>query len=320
MEKEFTDDTILARWLSSDLTKEEEIALEKQIDLKALGEVVDQTDNFTYPVFDKSAMWEELMPKMAKVNKTEEIKKAVVPIKSLRRRRWIGAAASIALLLGVAYFVFYDAPTRLVADAGTRQTFQLPNGSELILNAGSVAVYYKKEWTQKRVVELEGEGYFKVTKGNNFLVKIPEGEVEVLGTEFNVQSRSGIAMVQCYEGRVAVRVVNENVQEAILTQNQKVQIQNRKLSKVETHEDQQPPWLDNKLRFEASQLIDVFAELERQYNLKINFPTSIAERVYSGTVPSNNLELALKFVCESMGLVIEKQTTREIDIQPKKLE
>ena len=81
-------------------------------------------------------------------------------------------------------------------------------GLEVFLNSDSRLAYPTVFKGKERVVSLEGEAYFKVTKDaqkHPFIVKSGNLQVRVLGTEFNVRSYSPIDVrVTLITGKVAV--------------------------------------------------------------------------------------------------------------------
>ena len=89
------------------------------------------------------------------------------------------------------------------------ETFKvvLSEGTEVFLNSDSRLAYPTIFKGKERVVSLEGEAYFKVTKDakHPFIVKSGNLQVRVLGTEFNVRSYSPIDVrVTLITGKVAV--------------------------------------------------------------------------------------------------------------------
>jgi ferric-dicitrate binding protein FerR (iron transport regulator) len=75
---------------------------------------------------------------------------------------------------------------------GSRAQFTLADGTVVTLNAGSTLRTDNHFGINDRIVELEGEGYFKVAKDKikPFIVKTPYLKVTALGTEFNVKAYS----------------------------------------------------------------------------------------------------------------------------------
>ena len=64
---------------------------------------------------------------------------------------------------------------------------KLSDGTEVILNAGSILRYPVNFAGDKREVELVGEAFFKVAKSDKpFFVRMGENNIRVYGTRFNV--------------------------------------------------------------------------------------------------------------------------------------
>ena len=89
------------------------------------------------------------------------------------------------------------------------ETFKvvLSDGTEVLLNSDSRLSYPTVFKGKERVVSLEGEAYFNVTKNTEhpFIVKSGNVQVRVLGTEFNMCSYTpDNVRVTLIEGKVAV--------------------------------------------------------------------------------------------------------------------
>ena len=112
----------------------------------------------------------------------------------------------VGILLILAGWWALPAPpeVRLVATKGEQNIYELPDGSVATLNAQSSISYEPGEWSSARRVELNGEAFFEVKKGTPFLVKTPYGDVQVLGTSFNVDARKDHFSVACFTGSVRV--------------------------------------------------------------------------------------------------------------------
>ena len=109
-------------------------------------------------------------------------------------------AASILVLLGIFYFL--NQPEKYVSGIGEQLAIILPDNSKVILNANSTLSFNKNNWNENRNLNLNGEAYFKVEKGSDFVVETKEGKVTVLGTQFNVKTDTDFFEVICYEGKV----------------------------------------------------------------------------------------------------------------------
>ncbi|WP_197286201.1 FecR family protein [Pedobacter sp. PACM 27299] len=73
---------------------------------------------------------------------------------------------------------------------GGKYEIILSDGTKVLLNANSKLRYPVQFSPKSRIVELEGEGYFEVSKSKEhpFIVRSRGQEVKVLGTEFNISS------------------------------------------------------------------------------------------------------------------------------------
>ena len=95
----------------------------------------------------------------------------------------------------------------LVIPAGHTYSVTLADGSEVSLNAGSRLRYPVEFLGETREVELTGEAFFDVAKGERpFEVSVADAAVRVYGTRFNVKlSKNDIIETVLVEGRVGFR-------------------------------------------------------------------------------------------------------------------
>ena len=169
----------------------------------------------------------------------------------------------------------------------------LPDNSEVILNSSSLLSYNKKEWDEKRDIVLDGEAFFKVSKGQKFTVHTDAGNVQVLGTQFNVKERSDYFEVQCYEGIVAVTYGNQKV---VLTKGKAFRIINGISQDITGFNANKPSWLNDESSFVQVPLSEVIEELERQYNIKIQSDNIDLTQLFTGTFTHKDKNIALQSV------------------------
>ena len=213
--------------------------------------------------------------------------------------RWM-AAASVAILLSTGLFARFYTQT-VAVEPGEFISHTLPDGSEVHLNAETSISYQPYWWRFGRGLDLQGEAYFVVAKGEKFTVNTTMGSAEVLGTEFNVYARGDDFNVFCEEGRVKVSsniLINNSKKEVILTQGHLAtiklnQLNNPVLLKQENgiSNDVILAWRKGQFLFDSQPLSTVFEELERQYGISIlSTNEQILKRPYSGNF-SRNTEL-----------------------------
>jgi len=126
--------------------------------------------------------------------------------------RPMAAAAAMALLLGFFgwyVFGFQSGLRTYVTDFAEWKTLQLPDGSEVKLNANSELIL-AEDWSEgaTRQVWLKGEAFFSVSKKPathaKFQVITDDLTVEVLGTEFNVLDRGEQTEIFLKEGKISL--------------------------------------------------------------------------------------------------------------------
>lgn len=288
MKNEHTDDTFLSRWLNNDLTSEELVSFKKTTQYKEYQKIIDATQNFNAPNFNKKEVFEKIR------QKTNDKK-----VKKLIPNWMFAAAASIALLLSTVYYLTGTNETYSTS-FGEQLALVLPDGSEVLLNSKSSVTYKKSDWFNgDRSLELNGEGYFKVKKGSTFSVSSVNGKVSVLGTQFNVKTTPSYYEVLCYEGKVKVQNKEET---AILTKGLSFRKIDTKSSEKGTFISGKPNWLDGETSFSNTPLKHVLEELEKQYNIKINASSIDVNTLYTGAFTNKNLNLALQTICTPLSI------------------
>jgi ferric-dicitrate binding protein FerR (iron transport regulator) len=302
--KKMEKDYLLHKWLNNEATPEELEQLKTDPEYASYIQIAAASAGFEMPEMDSESNFKAISNKIKPVHQLQ--KPSVFSIV------WKVAAVFAVLLAGYYYTTTLD--TSVKTEIAQTETFSLPDSSEVVLNAGSKITYNKKNWANSRELSLDGEAYFKVTKGNKFSVKTVEGTVSVLGTQFNVFARDGLFTVACYEGLVSV-AFNDTLLK--VPAGSKVQIENGKLVINETAETSSPVWLAHESNFENAPLPIVIKELERQYPIKITLKNVDSEKRFTGSFTHENLDLALKAICEPLQLHYKIDNNGSVQIDAK---
>ncbi|HOW10845.1 MAG TPA: FecR domain-containing protein, partial [Bacteroidales bacterium] len=186
---------------------------------------------------------------------------------------------------------------------GSRSEISLPDGTTVILNAGSFLSYSNDYNHSNRNVTLKGEAYFNVARNENmpFVVNAGPLNITALGTEFNVKAYDEENAIETtlVTGKVAItREGSGNDSQAVdLNPNQKaIFIRNQEGFLLEdikdSEEDSAEPeqtimsniliapkvnveqvvaWTTGKLIFRGESLDRLCVELERKYDVTIIF-------------------------------------------------
>ena len=82
--------------------------------------------------------------------------------------------------------------------------------------------------------------------------------------------------------------------------------------------DTKPKWTSNKSSFKTIPLKEVFAELERQYNIKVVFNSTDTSRIFTGVFVNDNIENALTSITKPMNLTFEISSSNQVLIHGNK--
>ena len=226
------------------------------------------------------------------------------------------AVLVVAIVAGIGYFSF-DAVesvsmTELYADTGTTRTITLSDGTQVWLNANSTLRYPEQFANDNREVELDGEAYFKVTKseGRKFTVMTADMQIEVLGTEFDVDSYniSGrTSTVTLVSGKVRMSYTDEDKLHSsiILKPNQRAELDaSKKLRLFNTSSATSAGlWKDNKIVFNHTSFASAVRIIENRYNVsvRVNNPR-LYDYTFSGTFIDADLDTVLRFLSLASGI------------------
>lgn len=153
---------------------------------------------------------------------------------------------------------------------GQRVNLVLADGTNIWLNAKTRMKYPQSfKGTDKRVVEIDGEAYFEVSKNKEkpFVVKTRKGEVEVLGTKFYVSAytHSDKFETALIEGSVKVHTPVDNL---VLTPNHKSVSQNGKLTSRVIEDMDVYRWRDGLYCFKDVPFQEVLKQFEVYYDIR----------------------------------------------------
>lgn len=214
------------------------------------------------------------------------------------------AAACIALLLTCrSIFLTLRQPhTELESFYQTafaqRQQLKLPDGSMVDLNANSTLRLGDKWITGNREVWLEGEAYFKVEKmpagQAKFIVHTQGLDIEVWGTQFNVNTKLLNTQVLLEEGQVRLKPERMDKNDLMLAPGELADysrstgvLTKRKLETINEYTS----WKDGFLIYERADIRKIMEDIQLTYGMPViivgKFP---ADKSIRGALPTNNLE------------------------------
>lgn len=184
---------------------------------------------------------------------------------------------------------------------GGQYSVTLPDGSKVWLNAES-SLYFPTIFTGKeRSVTLIGEAYFEVAHNKQmpFKVRANNMTVEVLGTHFNIMTYENeeLTHTTLLEGSVKVTLNVKGEPAFTLAPGQQALLK-KGAEKYNVHKvdiDAVTAWKNGKFQFNGDNIQTIMRQIERWYDVDIQYSNKIPDGHYSGTIGrDNNLLKVLK--------------------------
>ncbi|MGC4037143.1 MAG: FecR family protein [Chitinophagaceae bacterium] len=251
-----------------------------------------------------------------------------------KRYKIVLSAAAIFLLFLAGWYLFKNEnnssvnkplPTHEIAAAvDSIRKINLPDGSEVRLNAASKVVFDESFNKAIREVWLTGEAFFDVVKNKDkpFIIHTGKVNVKVLGTAFNVRAYPDEQNVETslVRGKVEITVNDEPGKKYLLSPNQKLTIplsQNDSLSttinvsanKQKKYGVLQPvrdfyskdsviaelSWMDGKIAFYETSFKELSYRLGKKYNVSFVFNDPEKEKLeFTGVFYNQTLQQVLQ--------------------------
>ena len=167
---------------------------------------------------------------------------------------------------------------------GGEYQLTLSDGSKVQLNSMS-SIRFPVQFAQDcRLVELEGEAYFEVSKtGQPFIVQTKGMKIEVLGTTFNISAYpneeyqttlvSGSVKVQTENG--SNRILKPSEQACITPGSNQINVRNVDTAFYTS-------WIHGKINFKDQRLDDIMKTLARWYDMDVVYENEVTKELRFG--------------------------------------
>jgi len=287
------DDIFLSKWLNEELSEEEKSAFEATEEGKEFVALMKASSLISPSTYKTEA---ELQKLTQRIQSTPQAKQKAIWMQTGFQ---LAVAASVALIIAVIYIFSLGAQT-IETGFSEQEIVMLPDGSEAKLNSVSQLSYDKSKWEEERFLELDGEAFFQVKKGAQFTVQTANGNIQVLGTSFNVRSRGALLDVVCYTGRVEVTSSNMSRQ---LTPGEMVRVNDGEMISFKKSDlATSPSWTSGIIQLENVSLSTVLDELRFTFGFEVEYDGSLDQLLYTGAFPTQKAESALKLVFEPLDI------------------
>jgi ferric-dicitrate binding protein FerR (iron transport regulator) len=210
---------------------------------------------------------------------------------------------------------------------GGQYRLQLPDGTAVWLNAASSLRFPTGFIGKERVVELKGEAYFEVAANVSmpFHVKLRtasgEGDVEVLGTSFDINAYEDeqIVRTSLVEGAVRVRAGSAA---ALLRPGQQAQLVGVGPVRVKdnVNMDEVVAWRNNRFYFKSADIRTIMRQISRWYDVEVEY-TAAAPSGDSGkkVSPRFNTEISRNTNASDILTALELTGKVKFRIENKKI-
>lgn len=229
-------------------------------------------------------------------------------------------AACTTLFLGVAWLlkgtIFSSHEQNLTqiriveTPPGQQMNVNLPDGTKIVLNAGSRLEFPEHFVDSIRLVHLTGEAFFDVAHdaAKPFIIHTDSSYTQVLGTSFNLSAYrdDADAVLTVKRGKVLFGRF-DNKQQLILTVGMQGKLTyNKDVTEAHVTLGEEDAWTDNTLAFSNEALADVAKKIERWYGVSIDIQSnSLKSLTVTGRYKGMNLEKVLNSLAFSTGLTYE---------------
>jgi transmembrane sensor len=244
-------------------------------------------------------------------------------------RRFSSIAVAALAVIAIGLYIIRKSPRTPTAQdhtvqytckPGERKSFQFPDGTQVILNAGS-EIYLNDQYAKNtREVFLKGEAFFEVQHNAEvpFIVHTASMDVKALGTAFNVKSynNEGRTEAVLVRGLVEVTLKKDNNRKLLLHPDEKVMWSEEKgnngaavsrstainpeqaiikpVKKSDNGDVKEIAWVHNNLAFEDEGFDEIAYQLNRWYNVNIQFESNdIKQYHFTATFKKEKIEQVL---------------------------
>ena len=265
------DDELLIAYFKGEVSDEETQRItewiEAEIEHQRYYQQLCRLFEMSYWIEDMSEQTEVALPKKAKILPWKHYAISFMKVAAI-------------FVLGFALHFFLNRQTttthhelqhQIHVPTGQHVEIMLADGSKVWLNSGSTLTFPSKFNGKKRLVELDGEGFFEVKsdKEHPFIVSTSKYQVKAVGTSFNVYDYQDSPQFEAalLNGKVEVTTNAKKSSAVILTPNQRAALCQGVLKVKPIENTNNYLWRKGILYFNEP-LLEVFDKLQEYYDVE----------------------------------------------------
>jgi len=232
---------------------------------------------------------------------------AVLP--QLSRRSLLKGIVLIGGVGGLGWSGYRQAPLWLADQrtaVGERHTLQLADGTRLTLNT-STAVDIEFS-AQLRLIKLRS-GEIQVQTGKDprpFVVRSAQGDMQALGTRFDVRQRDASTSLSVSEHAVQIRLADGRTQR--INAGQAMNFSQRDFGPLQATAPGSEHWVEGFLLIDAWPLHRLLGELSRYRVGYLGCSDEVGNLLVSGAFPLDDIDMALAAIARALPVEIVRRT------------
>lgn len=303
----------MAKYLANELSEEERNEFETQlVDNESVKNEFEDYLNLwaeSAPAsgmsFDKSKAW-------SAVSRQTGTQTRVVPMERKPKYTLLKIAATLLIVLTAGYFLSESGRINVsslistsdlseISTEAEMKEVNLPDGSVVKLNANSKLTYAEGFGETHRNIALSGGANFDVQRNEAlpFVIEANNGQVEVLGTSFDVKAYDGKDVeLNVTEGTVKFSSVNDQSQTEVVNAGEMAMLSGdgSSIERGAVVDQNYAAWWTRKLVFENTPFEKVVKNLEETYWVEIDYSDALINCDLTASFDNQSLDGVLELL------------------------
>lgn len=299
---------ILAKHFSGETSAEEELKIAdwkaaNADEYKLLSDAWNVMPEFEQHDYDQAAAWSKIESHF-----TEKETKVFAMGNIVK---WAAAACALLVVgLGLMWMFSGAGMIEINNDTAQSKEVKLPDGTTVWMAANS-SLEYASNFEEQRDVNLnKGQAFFEVHRDENhpFVITTENGEIEVLGTAFNISTLGDSTVVTVEHGLVAFR---NKIDEIKLSKGESATSTSNGLSEKSNADENYLGWKTGVFNFEDERLDKVVRELNQHYDNQIEIKGKAKSIRLTATFENLPLEEVIEIIvitCSVQSEIVKDKT------------
>lgn len=316
MENEGVMEQLIAKCLSGEATKDEQLMLNSWIKESAANKQRFEESQRVFAASETIAQnWEpDSVAALKKVKARIATEKTILPIQPVRLY-WAAAAAIVVFLISVILYRSFQSETSSevllsIANVSQIQKNSLPDGSDITLNKGASISYSVKKG--RRHVDLTGEAFFEVKHDSLQIFEVQAGDLMIrdIGTAFNVKtSENGDVVVTVKEGIVELSRAENNRLQLIAGEAAVYNHLQGSFEKISSALiTNAAAYATKEFEFNSVRLEEIAKQLSAAYGVQIKIDNQkLKNCLFSVSFFEEDLDVIVEVIAETLDMTVQKQ-------------